>query len=53
MSWAASIAVVDNDVYLVGKKGSVVAKYLKNGQPITLTDGSTLVDVTDIVIVKR
>ena len=30
-----------------------VAKYLKNGQPVLLTDGSTIAEVSDIVVVKR
>ena len=62
MSFASSIAAVDNDVYLTGVEyrgfvngfpTGVVAKYLKNGQPIALTDGSTIAEVSDIVVVKR
>lgn len=62
MSFASSIAVLDNDVYLTGieYRGLVngsptgaIAKYLKNGLPVTLTDGLKIVGVSDIEVVKR
>jgi hypothetical protein len=65
MSYITSITVVDNNVYVAGieYRGFVpngsppvtgsVAKYLKNGQPVSLTDGSTIAEVSEIAIVKR
>ena len=43
-SWATSIFVSGNDVYVAGREGSAnrdIAKYWKNGVAVPLTDGTT------------